>query len=61
MPGVVATALCRRAVSSQHASTERGDDSALKMDYFFTNRPRFSERNLGGRNSPSRRISFPSK
>ena len=31
------------------------------LDYFFANRPRFNERKFAGTNSPSFRISFPSK
>lgn len=38
--------------------TQRGGYSVY---YFFTNRPRLSERSGAGRNSPSRRMSFPSK
>jgi hypothetical protein len=63
---VVATPLCRRFHASIGATvftaTERRRYRVeLTLDYFFTNRPRFSERKFAGKNSPSFRINLPSK
>ena len=46
----------KRTAVSNRPSLMRND-----LQRFFTNRPRFSERRFAGTNSPSFRISFPSK